>query len=141
MAETYSSLLIRILPGHPSTGSFEFSMFILFNDSVILHFYSKQSQSFVYMVNGEVFWLSLCKPHHCVVSYLPTAIKVALLHIDVVVNINAAVDSEITRQKKLIVEGWPSDNPECTFVSVYGSVCLYIKVVEKTENVRLQCFV
>lgn len=141
MAETYSSLLIRILPDHPSTDSFEFSMFILFNDSVILHFYSKQNKSFVYTVNCEVFWLSLCKLHHCVVSYLPKAIKVALLHIDVIVNINAAVDSEITRQKQHIVEGWPSDDPECMFVSLYRSVCLYIEVVEKIENVRLQCFV
>lgn len=141
MAETYPSLRIRILPDHPSTDSFEFGMFILFNDSVILHFYSKQSKSFVYMVNCEVFWLSLCKMHHCVVSYLPKAIKVALLHIDVIVNINAAVDSEITRQRKLIVEGWPSDDPEYVCVCIWECVCLYIKVVEKIENVKLQCFV
>lgn len=120
--------------------SFEFGVFMLFDDSVILHFYSKQSESFVYMVNWEVIWLSLGKLHHWFVSYLPKAIKLTLLHTDVIVNINANVDSEITRQK---AHSWKMTfrwSRIHAWVCVCECVCLYIKVAEQIENIRLKCF-
>lgn len=106
------------LTTHSITDSFEFGMCILFGDLVIFHFYSKQSESFVYMVNYEVIWLSLGKLHHWFVSYLPEAIEVAFLHTDMIVNTNATVDSEITRLKV------PGSKMTFRWSRIYACICV-----------------
>lgn len=68
----------------------------------------------------EVIWLLLGKLHHWFVSFLPKAVKVALFHTDVIVNTNAGVDSEITRQK---AHSWKMTS---RWSRIHAYVCVYI---------------
>lgn len=103
----------------------------------LFHISILNREAFVYVVNCEVIWLPLGKLHHWFVSYLPKAIKVALLHMDVIVSANVNVVREMTRQKLRAVRWtfrWFRIMHAC--VCVCECVCLNVKVAEQTENMK-----